>query len=103
MIFSARPGMIRSWALVCFSVLVIGCTSWKVEYLDEVTGKATQDEVRKKLGPPMEERTLGTGESVWHYGYTGYSATAAGSYYCYGYNLTFDAQKVLKQWNRSSC
>jgi hypothetical protein len=94
--------MMRLWTLACFSVLVIGCTSLTAQYLDEVTGKATQDEVRQKLRPPMEERTLSTGESVWQYRETGFSA-AKSSNYCQGYNLTFDSQKVLKQWNRLYC
>ena len=94
--------MMRLCALVCFSFLVVGCTSFTHQYLDEVTGKATQDEIRKKLGSPMEERALDTDDSVWHYRETGFSATSS-SNYCYGYDLTFDTQKVLQRWNHGYC
>jgi len=94
--------MLRLWRLVCLAVLVIGCTSWRIENLDEVTGKATQEEIRKELGPPVEERSLTTGESVWHYRIERYS-TVSRATLCSGYDLTFDPQRVLQRWDHVDC
>ncbi len=94
--------MARLWVLVCLSVLVISCRSWSIQHLDEDTGRATQDEIRKKLGPPLEERTLSTGESIWHYRIEKYS-TVSRATLCSIYDLTFDAQRVLQQWKNEDC
>jgi len=95
--------MIRLWALVCLGVLVIVCTYWRVQYLDEVTGGATQEDIRQKFGPPMEERNLDTGESVWLYQFTGHGIMIHANKWCEGYELRFNAQKVLSQWNHNYC
>ena len=92
------------WLIIAASCLLSGCTPWRVEYLEEVTGRATQDEITLKLGPPMAERTLSTSETVWLYRYSGASVDQyGGGTWCREYILKFDTQKILKEWNRQKC
>lgn len=93
------------WLLVAAALLFSGCTSWRAEYLEEVTGRATQDEITLKLGPPMSERSLSGGESVWLYHYTGapVGLYGGGTKECWAYVLKFDIQKILRQWNSQKC
>lgn len=92
------------WPIVLAIFLFSSCTPWRVEYLEEVNGRATQDEIALKLGPPMSERTLGTSETVWLYRYTGAETNQhRGSTWCREYILRFDNQKILRQWNRQTC
>jgi len=92
------------WFIVLPIFLLSCCTPWRVEYLEEVTGRATQDEVAFKLGPPVSERTLSSGEIVWLYRYTGaVVGQAGGNTWCREYVLKFDAQKILRQWNYQKC
>lgn len=83
---------------------LVGCTPGRDAYLEDVSGKATQDEVVTRLGPPTKERTLSTGETVWAYRYSGVEMGAGmGESWCHEYILTFSKQGVLKQWNRQRC
>lgn len=91
------------WLAVAILALA-SCTPWRVEYLEEATGHATQDEVAKRLGPPLSERTLTNGEAVWYYRYMGADYTIdTGSTWCREYILTFDEKKVLRNWVRQKC
>jgi hypothetical protein len=56
---SGKTFHMKTWILVCLNVLVLGCTSPHVQYLDEATGIATQDEVLKKLGSPKRKADFG--------------------------------------------
>ena len=76
--------------------LTLGCTPWRVTYLREVTNKVTQDEIAQKLGPPHRTRLLGNGNTLWQYEYRGAN-------WCREYILTFDQQKVLRNWSRQKC
>lgn len=93
------------WIIVATTLLLLSsCTPWRSEYLEKVTGRATQDEITLKLGPPMAERTLSTGESVWLYRYTGADVGQyGGGTWCREYVLKFDTQKILRQWDRQKC
>ena len=106
MILLERAFLRRGCALVWLSVLVLGCHSLTTSvcglYLEEVTGKATQEEVMQKWGPPKERRLLDIGESVWSYRFTSFSSMQS-RMACEGYELRFDFQKVLKQWNHIYC
>jgi len=92
----------RVWAVVCFSILIVGCASPEAEYLASVVGYATQGPVRKEIGSSKEERSLASGESIWLYRYTGTTIFGPGKW-CHAYELRFDAQKVLRQWNDVYC
>ena len=104
---------------------------WRDGYFKKGVDRLTQDEVMEKLGPPHTAKTpvLG-GDSVWTYrvpisdkelASVNFShltdtvqqatalmgkATEAGPkamLYCYRYTLTFNEQKILKQWKREEC
>jgi len=104
---------------------------WRDGYFKKGVDRLTQDEVVEKLGPPHTAKTpvLG-GDSVWTYrvpisdkelasvsfSHLGDAVQQASSLigkagpdgpkymlYCYRYTLTFNEQKVLKQWKREEC
>ena len=69
-------------------------------YLEDATGKATQEEVVQKWGQPLEQRKLSSGESVWVYRETLHGAY--GHEECQAYELIFNDQ-ILKRWNEAHC
>jgi hypothetical protein len=104
---------------------------WRDGYFKKGVDRLTQDEVMEKLGPPHTAKTpvLG-GDSVWTYrvpisdkelasvNFSDLSDTVkeasalmgkAGEeglkhmLYCYRYTLSFNEQKILKQWKREEC
>lgn len=104
---------------------------WRDGYFKKGVDRLTQDEVTEKFGPPHTAKTpvLG-GDSVWTYrvpisdrelasvslsGLTDAAQQAAAimgkgaadgpkaMLYCYRYTLTFNEQKILKQWKREEC
>lgn len=104
---------------------------WRDGYFKKGVDRLTQDEVTEKLGPPHTAKmpVLG-GDSVWTYrvpisdkelASVSFShltdtvqqasaligkASAEGAkamLYCYRYTLTFNEQKILKQWKREEC
>jgi hypothetical protein len=104
---------------------------WRDRYFAKGVDRLTQEEVSERMGPPHTAKvpTLG-GESVWTYrvpisdkdlasvtlsGLTdpvkevsalmGKAApdSPKAMLYCYRYTLTFNEQKVLKQWKREEC
>lgn len=90
--------------LLCSALVLMSCTSWRAEYLEEVKGRANQDAVTIKLGPPMGERTLSNGDAVWIYRYSGAAVgESGGGTWCKEYLLRFDSKKILRDWNRQKC
>jgi hypothetical protein len=112
-------------------VLLTACGGpWRDGYFKKGINRLTQDEVIEKLGPPHTAKTpaLG-GNTVWTYRvpvrekelsplhFSGLSnATQQATsllgkpgegpketLYCYRYTLTFNEQKILKQWKREEC
>ena len=104
---------------------------WRDGYFKKGVDRLTQDEVAEKFGPPHTAKTpvLG-GDSVWTYrvpisdkelasvsfSHLGDAVQQASSLvgkanpegpkpmlYCYRYTLTFNEQKILKQWKREEC
>jgi len=112
--------------------LMLACGGpWRDSYFKKGVDRLTQDEVTERFGPPHTAKTpvLG-GDSVWTYRVpisdkelasvslshltdTAQQAAAligkAGPegpkamLYCYRYTLTFNEQKILKQWKREEC
>lgn len=71
-------------------------------YLQDALKKnAVQDDVVKRLGPAHSSQTLSNGQDVWAYRYMerGYSVGNS----CYEYILTFDKEKVLRNWKGLDC
>jgi hypothetical protein len=120
-----------AWPLLFATVLLTACGGpWRDGYFKKGVSRLTQDEVVEKLGPPHTAKTpaLG-GDTVWTYRvpvtekelsplhFSGLSnATQQATsllgkpgegpketLYCYRYTLTFNEQKVLKQWKREEC
>jgi hypothetical protein len=85
---------------LCVILILAGCTPWRAAYLAEEVGHASQDDVAKRLGPPMSERSQSSGETIWLYRYM---RADEGTTACAEYILTFDTGKVLRSWNRQRC
>ena len=104
---------------------------WRDGYFKKGVDRLTQDEVAEKFGPPHTAKTpvLG-GDSVWTYrvpisdrelasvSFSGLGDTVKEAsalmgkaseqgpkamLYCYRYTLTFNEQKILRQWKREEC
>ncbi len=93
--------MRRTTMLLAVVVLLgLGCTPWRGIYLSAATNAATQDKIAQKLGPPHRTRPLEDGNTLWQYQHMG---GYEGSGFCREYILTFDQQKVLRNWSRQDC
>ena len=117
--------------LLAGMMLACGGGPWRDVYFKKGVDKLTQDEVLGRFGAPHTAKTpvLG-GDSVWTYRVPlsdrelaslqlfklGDAVNEAASLigkssadgpkamlYCYLYSLTFNEQKVLKQWKREEC
>ena len=104
---------------------------WRDGYFKKGVDHLTQEDISEKMGPPHTAKTpaLG-GDTIWTYrvpysdkdldtmdlsGITSAASEAASligkpsqdapkpTLYCYRYTLTFDEQKVLKNWKREEC
>jgi hypothetical protein len=105
---------------------------WRDKYFKKGIDRLTQDEISEKMGPPHTAKTpaLG-GDTIWTYrvpysdkelnsmdlsGITNAANEAASligkgaqdggpkpTLYCFRYTLTFNEQKILKQWKRDEC
>lgn len=103
---------------------------WRDAYFKKGVDRLTQEEVTEKLGPPHTAKTpaLG-GDSLWTYRFAmsekeldpwnmSFIANASQSVgallgkggegpketlYCFRYTLTFNEEKVLKNWKREEC
>ncbi len=108
-------------------LVVVGCAPWRDRYFDGGVGELTQDDIKEKLGKPHQVKDpLLSDETVWKYrfalteseldpwgiktlGLTAKEAMgSAGTgpkqkIYCYVYILSFDKEKVLRQWERVLC
>lgn len=77
----------------------------ETRFLQAVQGRATQDEVRQRLGAPAVMASAPTGESIWVYRVReeepGNRWTSTGLW-CDEYVLTFDRQAVLQRWTHKS-
>jgi hypothetical protein len=112
-----RPQLVRgscAVALVLVAILVLACTPWRTQYLADEVNKATQDDVAKRLGAPNATQVLGNGETVWTYRYDKeakdesaihieLSISLSGKPKCVEYILTFDQQRILRNWTRHGC
>lgn len=93
-------------AVSVFSLSLLACTPERVQYLEKSVNVASQDDVARRLGPPTSSKQASDGTSVWVYRYE------TGPEYSYGRSvsrpdcqeiLTFDKQKILREWTRQSC
>ncbi len=94
--------------LSAFVLIAMGCAmveSKETAYLRTAQDRATQEEVRQRLGPPTLTAATQTGGALWVYQIRtqqpGNRTTAPGMW-CDEYVLTFDEQAVLRRWTHQS-
>lgn len=99
----SRRGM-RALVSVLLGAFLLACTPWLEEFLSSATDRATQEDIRQRLGQPTLQTRRDGGEEIWayHMTYASY-AGGAGKTNCFEYRLTFDKQKVLRQWESRAC
>ena len=126
-----REYMLLAGMLLLAGMMLACGGPWRDGYFKRGVDRLTQDEVTEKLGPPHTAKApvLG-GDSIWTYrvpisdkelasvsfsdlGDTVKEASALmgkateqgpkAMLYCYRYILTFNEQKILKQWKREEC
>ena len=96
-------------AAAALSLFFVSCVPWQWEYLITATDRATQDEVRQKMGAPNLTKSLDGIESIWTYRYEVSSSflfrrgDMIGGSPCIEYVLDFDATHVLRYWVRQPC
>ena len=88
--------------------VMVGCallTPKETLYLRSAQDRATQEEVKQRLGPPWRTSVTPAGESVWVYEVReqepGCCWTSRGLW-CDEYVLTFDNRAVLRHWTHES-
>ena len=83
---------------------VSGCTlleGKETTFLRSAQDRATQEEVRQRLGPPQFTTSTQSSESMWVYQVREQqpgSRVNAPGLWCDEYVLTFDSQGVLRRW-----
>ena len=97
-------------ALICVIWLAAGCSVFvpkETIYLHEARGRATQEDVRAKLGPPLMTATSKRGEPVWVYNVyfedtSNQNSWGAPGTWCDEYVLTFDKKGILSGYTHKS-
>lgn len=86
-----------------------GCSLFipkECRYLKAVEDRATGEEVRQKLGVPLDTTiSMETGELLWHYEVLEEQPTHRGTptgFWCDEYRLAFDRDGVLRRWTHRS-
>lgn len=132
MTLTGRTGRLfsTSWLLLLACVVVACGGPWRDSYFKKGVDKLTQEEVTEKMGPPHTAKipVLG-GDTVWTYrvpmserelsSMNVHSIREASqqvaslfskpnegpkeTLYCYKYTLTFNEEKILKNWKREEC
>lgn len=86
---------------------MLGCALFipkETRYLEGAQGRATQEEVRQQLGPPMFTETQ-AGATIWVYQVREHqpgSRVVVTGAWCDEYVLTFDDRAVLQRWTHTS-
>jgi hypothetical protein len=97
-------------ALMSIVLVGPGCgvlTPKEVTYLQSAEHRATQEEVRQRLGRPQRVVETTTGETLWVYEIrelepSGQSTWSTEGSWCDEYVLTFDDAGVLRAWTHHS-
>jgi hypothetical protein len=97
---------------VLISVVVLGTScglflDQEMIYLKSAQNRATHQDVRDRLGPPLWIVPRSAGETVWVYQITqrekgGNNILDVVGYWCDEYVLTFDQSGVLRHWENKS-
>jgi len=97
-------------ACVGLILLAAGCAYLipkETRYLELAQDRATQDEVRQKLGQPKYTAATPTGEPVLVYQFmwqdpSNQNSWGAPGTWCDEYVLTFDQKSILRNWTHKS-
>lgn len=97
-------------ALLSLIALTMGCMVFvpkETLYLKSAQDRATQEEVRQRLGPPRSTESGQGRESVWIYEVRELEPGSQNTWasigsWCDEYRLTFDQSGVLRQWTHHS-
>jgi hypothetical protein len=76
---------------------VTSCAPYRVEYMEDALGQATQAELVHKFGYPQRLKRVKNGDQVWEYDFQGEEKK------CATYVITFNAEDELRQWERRDC
>lgn len=95
-------------SLVGVVSVLMGCAVFEAKettFLRSARDRATQEEVRQRLGPPKITASDQAGDPIWVYQVRGQQPgnrmSPVGSW-CDEYVLTFDRQAVLRRWAHRS-
>jgi len=96
--------------LVGLALMGAGCTVFVAKetlYLESAQDRATQEEVRQRLGPPKFTATSLDAEPVWVYhimqrDYSNQNSWGTPGAWCDEYVLTFDKGGILRRWTHKS-
>ncbi|MCX5724903.1 MAG: hypothetical protein NTX84_10425 [Nitrospirae bacterium] len=122
--------LLTVWLCLLAGTMLACGGPWRDGYFKKGLDRLTQDQVLERFGPPHTSKmpVLG-GDSVWTYRvpvaekelsplhFPGLSSATTQAVsmigkpgeapkemlYCYRYILTFNEQKILKQWKREEC
>lgn len=88
--------------------MVLGCAVKKEPYLAGHVGRATEQDVRVKLGEPRFMQPGESGGIRWVYRegdrwFADKPTPGGASSDCVEYHLTFDSRKVLRDWIKTAC
>jgi hypothetical protein len=99
--------------VVCLSMLA-SCALGSEDYLRHALGRATQNDLAARWGPPLIEQQGPDGTTVWTYEYRvnrpvpvcrdiPVSDCVRGRQECTAFHLTFDMEKILRNWTKHPC
>jgi hypothetical protein len=72
-----------------------------VQYLQEGTGHATQQDIVSKWGEPSDKQVHAAGE-IWEYRFQRFDSMEH-PIGCEGFMLHFDEAKILRRWSELDC
>ncbi|MGH7233571.1 MAG: hypothetical protein ACREJU_19755 [Nitrospiraceae bacterium] len=98
------------FAFVSVLLLPMGCALFlpdETRYLQSAQNRATQEEVRQRLGSPEFTTSTMAGTPIWVYQVYeiapgGLDTWSTRGSWCDEYVLTFDRQGILRQWTHQS-
>lgn len=88
-------------------LLVLAACGAGSKYFQDGVNEATQEMVGKRYGAPHKGQSSADGGETWTYfergsGTAGFSGQVRGGG-CRAYVLTFDKQKILRDWQQQPC
>jgi hypothetical protein len=100
--------LLRRLIVVGLLLTIGGCSIFEAKettFLRGAKNHATQEEVKRELGPPKLMKATQSGDSIWVYQIwdwqPGNRLSAPGGW-CDEYILTFDHQDILRRWTHKN-